>query len=728
MTKTTYPIPLEAIKYLAEFLGLKKTNELKEPIDSITILEFKSKEYLQKIILSSLKEVIDNRIIDLLQSSISKYFDFYQKEIVAKIPVDNLTRKEVSQILNEHFISKLIYQFLKNLPKEYCIIKLDELFKEDISSMKLVMKTLKEDLDWQAYQKYLFKDDIDRYRRWEQGDFLPSFKAISLLGKEEKEYPHLESDFIKKIKFWLVVARAFDEIRKNKNISSYFFNKNYTKNYSVKDIDNAIINEQKMQQQSIESKIIDDYLFLKNNLNLYSYKNDNIKQKTKETLDRVYKDLGDKGILLLQKYHWDHFYALWYVFFGDLDKAIEYYEQAFENGLFKAGDSLQQIIQEALVTTAFYEKSLGKGKRKFLAHLKHASIIFGYELPSMEKEIKKLNHSDVIQDWEVELWGTSFSQFFAEQYLFPNVKYDYLPNKHIITTKYFDIEPNYINPNKMINTKPQLVWFTLKNDIDIVKNLLEKGANVNRLSNSNESALAIALYHLSLSELNNSQNIELFNLISQHKHDKKIVNTSFTKKGYTPLLLAVESGRSCVVQKIIEMGADVNYYSPILQVNALTKIILMISFLTNPRRKVREMMTRSLNDKDKEYIKRTSMGFYPFTNHIPNKFSEIDMDFMNIFLRLEYENMKKYTSLDELYKILELLLIYKANPNHTYNINKLEGFTPLMLAVELNDKKAFELMIKYGGEINQPCFSTIDNKLYYCKDIKERWNSTNIPL
>lgn len=80
-----------------------------------------------------------------------------------------------------------------------------------------------------------------------------------------------------------------------------------------------------------------------------------------------------------------------------------------------------------------------------------------------------------------------------------------------------------------------------------------------------------------------------------------------------------------------------------------------------------------------------------------------------------------------MFSIAKVLLENGANPNQKHNVNGLNGYTPLMMAAEMNLIDLFELMIKYGGNPNQtvrntgPYSSTIS-----CWEIAAYWKSNSI--
>lgn len=733
MPNTTFVTPLEVVRYIHRFCDFSNNEgkkQLDDRIKNIDLLQSHLDETISKFVIIPLKTVISPNVLNLVEKEIKDSLKFYIEHIVREIQVDGLHRNSVNKLLMKYYVAPRLFLLLKKISENhYKLNSVDELFQKDSRSVSLVMREVKQDLSWMAYLNHSLKNTKgNKFSRWESGEYLPSFQEIKLIGNGK---------YFSEIKLWLIIARVLDSIRKTE-FSEDFFSTNYKKDFDVKFFDEQIALAQKQQvaQDHFSRK---NYNILLNGLS--SRKRMSIEKITEEkiieyqkTLDETYQLLNQCGCLEFQKYHWDKFQARLFLIQGRLDKAVESYEKSFENAIFKAGKSLKDLIQECIVVTAFYEKTYNKPKKKFLTHLKHAMILFKFELPSINKEIKKLNHSDVIEDWEIDLWARAFNRMFSPDFFLPSVSFPVLENRMIALRdiNYDDFEPDYSDPNKefsLNNVKkmPQIVFFAMMNKNDIVETLLKLGADPNKLSSCNESAISLALESLVLDEKNRSRNLELFNLLSQCKYSVDVINTKWSKTQQFPLLLAVKSGNFQVVKQVLELGADPDLHNEIDQLTPLRFVINQISFLRDPKRHLCLVMGSSdLNRMDVQEWRKRNTSFSPFYLNMPEQSYDERLAFFTTLFSEEYEKWVKFSSIDELYRIAEILLEKGVNPNKEYDINDLEGFTPLMLAVEHNDKRMFELMLKFGGDINRPCFSK--GKLYYLQDIKKNWNSEDIPI
>ena len=274
-----------------------------------------------------------------------------------------------------------------------------------------------------------------------------------------------------------------------------------------------------------------------------------------------------------------------------------------------------------------------------------------------------------------------------------------------------------------------------ENDIfKIIKKLLDNNADVNALSSENESALLFALETLNVLALPCvKQNRTLFDLLIQYSHTPKTINSQTSKKQKYPLRLAVETGRADVVQKILEMGAKPD----MVNFEKLTPLYFCMSMfdqLTNPQ-KIKTLIEESYPlDKQQaqlqqEYFRRNSeKAFYSWQKSTDNlKFEE---NIKNVSIEVTQEQLEKHSSEEELLKIVQLLLDAGADPNYKHDVQYIRGYTPLMLAIELNNNLIFEAMKKVGGDTSIT-FDYYDGKKWCkesCADIKSYYSSQDIEL
>lgn len=89
--------------------------------------------------------------------------------------------------------------------------------------------------------------------------------------------------------------------------------------------------------------------------------------------------------------------------------------------------------------------------------------------------------------------------------------------------------------------------------VNVVKTLLEKGASVDALNDSDGSALLSAIQRAT-----DSNNREALDLLLNYPHSKETLNQPTKRKRLTPLISAVDYGEPDVVWKLLSMGANAN--------------------------------------------------------------------------------------------------------------------------------------------------------------------------
>ncbi|WP_018650748.1 ankyrin repeat domain-containing protein [Actinobacillus capsulatus] len=749
--QTPFPTVLENMRALMNILDLqipdsKEKKQLDDQINNPNVRQELIDHFFKVGIKKPIEKLLPHNISSEIITHLKEHFKDYVSNLVRNTDVDSLSRVEIMSILNQYYFPVAIIRFRERIPEHYLPSpeQIERILDKDTNSFQVVFDWLKEDKNWVNYVEQLKNKEIEEFNklyRWKTGEYLPSYQAILNLGKNSKGKQKLGNS-VNKIKFWIFIARAPDKIKES-NMKDSFFDGIYLDDAFASFCMNKSIHQ---KQKEVYAPILPTMINCLEELNTHL-----LSQKTKKTeMDRdksqtlikaARKALEGMGDIANHQYHLDKLEARWELFSGNLEKAVELYEKAFENGLFRAGRNLDEIIKESLISTAFLEKSQKVGKRKFLSHLKNAAIMFGIELPSIDNNSIKINHKDIISDWEVDMWARNFSQYFPKEGLFPDVNYDYesWQDRSIsLSQTMFDdferIKPDYKKPDRIVSIgngakrMPQIVYFaskfatTYKNeDLEIIKKLLEYGADVNGLSNASESALLWSLELLNLWEIPlRKQSKQLFDLIIKYEHNKETINTKTAKKQKYPLMLAVESGRSDVVQKLLEMGAipDLTGFD---KETPLYKCLRMLTLLSNPKSVLKRTDMNNIDKKQlSEYLRRNRYGLEGvFLDDLERLYKNISAP-----SKFQYEQLKTYSSINELYKIMELLIAYGANVNFPINVGGIEGYTPFMLAIENNDPVAFAMMLKAGGDIWQPCYC--NGKRYFCKDIKARWNSDKI--
>ncbi len=421
---------------------------------------------------------------------------------------------------------------------------------------------------------------------------------------------------------------------------------------------------------------------------------------------------------------------------GDEKSALKHYKKAFQYSLYTAGSEHIKIIHEALAVAAQCDD------RVFLKKLKSQAIAFGMlnyfeaEQPNQLIGNQQSRSKDYfVEDWEVDQWKETFP------HLFPKSLWTIAEHSPFIITK-TNLTPDPRQPNRERQISdgrpkkmPDTVLFSEWNDKEAVKKLLEAGADVSQLSKAGESALSMAIQECNPTLISlTSGDDELFNLIyeralttrSTSNPDcliKTMINTPTVKRKLTPLGCAVETGRVDMVKKILDLGAEPDQRFGLEQVTPLYHCIGLMNRASDPER-LRSSFANYVESAPIE-IQRETIRRY--TGAIPSQdMTPRHQIIQEALMKIMIERYQE-VSRDDLRSIAKLLLDYGASPNIRCSNGMVSDFTPLMLAIEIDDVELVRLMTsEYKGDATLSCYSHTNNEFYNGKEIAWNWGSKRV--
>lgn len=235
--------------------------------------------------------------------------------------------------------------------------------------------------------------------------------------------------------------------------------------------------------------------------------------------------------------------------------AIQIFHLAVAHSDYRAGDTWKQIVEEALALSGY----LGNAK-PILKQLKHRAIALGLiAQPWLNDEI--------VEDWEIEELRKQFHHLFPRQGRFveveqPDDDIGALPFLAYDHESLANRQPNYRKPDQVVTVRTfdnqvrrwsQLSLHTTLGGVDVVKTLLEKGASVDVLDDSDGSALLSAIQRAS-----DSNDRQVLDVLLNYPHSKGTLNQPTKRTRLTPLIRAIDYGEPDVVSKLLSMGADAN--------------------------------------------------------------------------------------------------------------------------------------------------------------------------
>ena len=616
----------------------------------------------------------------------------------------------------EHFIERL------RLPALDSILAWSNPVGEAITWLK------REFTDWEmAVKDFTIENGgTDYIERWATGALLPSAKSllkfIELIKEQNRE----------RIIILLIVARAFAyAYRMNSGLRDQIVSL-YSK--ECRPIDSSRLGISAYNPSS-EFEI---FMTVMSDLNV-RLQEENMILDTKSRIQ--------SGLLSMSQYHRKSGLPLssrWFlslvkartaVVDGQLQLALDAYKKAFSEGLYSAGETQIEIIDEALCVASM------QSDMRFMEKLKNQAIGFG-----MIEQLGKDHHdpriagsgrrgSDFVEDWEIKRWRERYNVIFPASCRFINASgvHEKPTASIIIINQDKHLEPDLKHPNRVVQYSeeggnyriPQIHWFALRNDVKSVKRLIERGADyLTPWKDDGSSVFHIAIRKMGVIDPGPIPDDSLFQVVVSLLEEKnanpahrsevvKMIKTPFLKRQTTVLGSAVETCRPDVVKAVLGLGAPADQRHTISRLTPLYWLCQLADnqrnaekWMQNLHHSSSRMSSAQIEDANRRY------GVPLMPRQLSDRFFKIEAELSRIWM-----DTRKNINRDALITIARILLENGADANASHSINGVKGRTPLMLAIESNDLELFNLMMEFGGDIKRTCLSAIDNREYTCLDI-----------
>jgi len=668
--------------------------------------------------LTEAKKIIDEALLEPLQKInepfannmkvwIVKLLNDY-KTIILTVPTDIATRQLVLTVLASktcHFISSTI-MFLKTFQKQCSdapdfkqwfesknIIAVKEVLSENENIFVELLNPYKpEDSRYEDYKDSIYRN----LRRWKSGDNLLEFSHFRDLKQEKNG----------KLVIWLLLARAWQYICQSvekqfgeEGISSFIT--------IVNDTYQTVSDEFEVQPERIREALFIVQTQLNGTDNSYKASMDNLRESFYEDCWMPFQNISlqhekkvDEEIQARStlKAIEQHKFAPHYRYFSELGwaryyamrceylKALEHYQKAFEQGKYRAGSLLFDILRELLTLAAFLDK-----KNVIKSHYRWACLM---DLFSEE--------SDAPEQWEIKQFKMAFFEQFPIEGLYQCVtqskkaevarKREEVFRREMIFNqegwkRWENSSPDLRNPNRMVKdfgSKPftQLMIFSQLGQTDKVKRLLEKGADPNkRIKLDDGTALIIALQNC---------NTEIAKLLLEHPKIADSINARTRRKKITA---------------DIEQGCDIVEMPPLYK--AISFFHVTEKFRATgmppsiPKENVRADVFRrraefgevfmSGNVFNKDFPDRDALIIEELQNASPEGFKTFKrvVDVLSDKMGFNFN-----TDFSKLIQIIDILIKAGANVNKPHQ----HGFTPFLHSAEIGYIEVFRRLYEAGGK------------------------------
>ncbi|MCO1336788.1 ankyrin repeat domain-containing protein [Microbulbifer sp. OS29] len=721
-----YPTPFEMLRYLLRSFDFKLQQKDKKRLDEMTAkgvydpraFDIALEQYLSNVA----DKFIGHTAADQISKSLAQFISNYLYNVAGAFPADGLSRESVLDILIRTGIKDRVIGFVVAFNNEFGGPHPSFWFSSDSGSVDALFTWLSNnEPHWDAYLANIDKERRDMIAAWRRGNDLPSAQSLYLLSQpntpNDKTPILINWDLIKPLLF---LARSCDFIKRDE-LGCILMSEARLALWGAEskaDIDEEI--------RSIQAGLLQSLGPAGSHIARLQFELRRTVEKSEpEQYQRIIpevRDLINASEKFQQTDYWvDWHDARWHVFSGNLKKANELYKNAFEKAAFVAGENQKYIAEEAIVVAACQPKP----DKVFLKQIKWVQVIFGYDIPSITSSEPSQKVLDNIEEWEIDLWRSSFDLVFPKAGLFPGVECKpSMTARGPLVLGPSEVKPDYRYPNRTIKVgdtwqraMPQLVWFALNEDVEVCRNLIEKGADVNVKSEVGDTPILMALEALNVTEFNEANiifggpiyrtlNDETFKLISIALHDAKTINTRTQKKRLLPIISAVESGRLDIVEAILKMGADPNGRGKTDEQTALNVCLKLIGILKDPKLCKKHQSSMPVTPEALDSIRRQTQGLSSFTlDHQKKSFDNsigigLYGPIQQLCIDIKYKNIHQHMNVGELRCIASLLINSGANVNAEH-ASPVRGYTPLMLAVELDERSIFEQMLISGGSIKK---------------------------
>ena len=692
--KTPYFLPAEVVRAIARAIDSKNDSE---SLDNKCHDLYLSKNELDQLINIHIYKVIERvelkkSVENELKALVAQIFDDYLK-VVATYNLSERNRDDIGPWILEAFfcpnLINIIY-FLGIRTKPFEKSDYVKLMVDNSSSLEPAFKVIEKRIEgWNTFYAGLSKNDKDKITAWRRGADLPSRTSlISIFNTQNAP---------KNVLVFLLTARAIE----------------YFKRSHESDIFNQYIE----QPRSLDSSMV---LFEEAILALETRDTDYVHRLFEKNDDKFRNSISAIIMELLA-------YSVASFAKNDLEQAKKRFIDAFDLSIYRSGHICEKVIEVGFVIASWQEAP----DMNLISKLKSIQNLYGYTLPTIATEDTKRKKENLVEDWEINMWRSN------AQRVFNNFKVE-LPEKYRVSSAVLPIHLNakelaldLKKPNKKVkindNAKlhrnkgkskqvtTQLIWNTLRKDLDAVNQLLQAGADINILSDNKESALLVALQHMNLTELH-KPNDRFYQTLKDLEYAPRTIKAVTAKKHLFPLLSAVQTGRSDVVEHILYLGADVNQKGGSGHLDALTTCISLIGTIKNSKLLLNQFsmitedpetaIARMSDFEFSAFIRETqgSLGFnrQEVTNHLAKSMKSPDAiailkELSEVFKEQTQENYKLF-NLSKMRKIAKLLIDQGANPSARYDWSDIDGYTPFLLACELNEDELVTHMLNTATE------------------------------
>lgn len=743
MTTKTIKTPYFSVQYLlrefAKGLGTKSLagKKIDDACKNAEINPYHLQSLKNELIHKPLTQYVNIYFADHVLEQFERVTETYLN-LIKMVPLDGVNAELAQQLIERFFMTVAVAAICSGSLEGMRLTPRDVAWSGR-SLMEMVLEKLDGSTEWQNFLINSSDYHKERLRAWSlgPGSELPDLTSISVIG-EKWQRGNSWGTF----KARLIIARLWDY---------FFYRSGYTdlnilKHNSLQQCLDALVRKlfnllcQVKEKYAATTPLA---LGLFEQLRLREIRKEGSQEYCLELLKQLKsrQDLLDINKETTYYYHWMK--ARYHLHSGYLQESIDEYKLAFEQVIYRQGENTDKIIIEAIVAAC---RSYKPDKR-FINRLRRMAVVMKIDImpPEHNTDEFKAKPQD-IETWEIASFSYYFTSFFTKESFFEGASYP--ENPHIKPGFWMvDESARQVDLNKpnsvfsvgmeggLVKKMPQLVYFSMQDDLEAISALLNEGADVNKVSSSNESAILLAVQCMQANLVPlNSMSDELFKLLSQKPHKKSVLDTLTDKRKLSPLGCAVQTGRLDVVRTLLEMGASVDRRHDIIGETPLYTAIGLIAFHTRPQRNTEHWEKMKYSEMSLQSVRAHTAGMLPHDlNHLRKVMMEQDSTplfqaIQQVMPELMRDNITKYTTSDGFRQIAKHLIEFGADPNAKHDTAML-GYTPFMLAIELDEAELVEAMMEskhHQINFGDTCVDSLSRQRVDLDRLMRNWNSNKV--
>jgi len=325
-------------------------------------------------------------------------------KLIRTVQLDALTRQQSLPALITHLFAPFAASFLLQMQRAVASPPIAMLLNDQQHPVAVIFSWLEHELGVEPHRlgHQLYpdangenKNGRELMQRWRQGKQLPTLQRISLLQKTLLGAFPVRERLITAFTEWLIIARAlvvFDEAAAAHLKLRDCILREVLSDVPPDDI-GAKLAALNVQSSAHKRDMVCHGLVLDDQLKRTTHKSVGQQARTRYALDQFRHQISIHESEPVSTYFLEFLEGRWHVLAGQLDAALDHYEQAADLALYRSGETQKTILREALLLAA-YQGALPLYKR-----LKHRALVMGFSfLPAWDEAIATAQELKMIRD------------------------------------------------------------------------------------------------------------------------------------------------------------------------------------------------------------------------------------------------------------------------------------------------------------------------------------------